>query len=217
MWKVNKEDTNSIQCSLVKSPTVYIDPIPRSKIQYLMNEYPHQEWIAYLQGRMFEKDSIYVEDISVPPHKDSSGGSAEAEPFHIPGNCVGIIHSHHKMGAYHSATDKAYVDKNYPVSITVAHGKQGFSYDAISYQTTLCGKGAVVKCLVKYVSPEPLFNKEEFLKRAKENIDKGKKVYMMPLSLGDYVIDGKGNVLSQKELEAITRSIWNDDEFDEYE
>jgi len=81
MWGKPEKVEERITCSLVKAPDVYIEPIPRSKISILMGEYPHQEWLAYLSGRLSEQGNIFVEDISIPPHSEASGASAEAEPF----------------------------------------------------------------------------------------------------------------------------------------
>ena len=214
-WRVKRENDNGTQCSLIKTPTVYIEPMVKHKIELLMKEYSYQEWLGYLVGRISELNNFFVEDISVPPHKEVSGASAEAEPFHIPDNCIGVIHSHHTMGAFHSGTDQNYVDKNFKVSITVAKKTgQEPEYDAINYQTTLCGKGTTVSCPVKYVSPPPLFDTEKFLEGAKENIDKGKRVYTPYNYQGNrgigfhpepkvphYKIDGKGNVMSQEEID----------------
>ena len=223
MWgKKNTEE--DIQCSLVKAPTVYLEPIPRNKIQLLMTEYKNQEWLAYLTGRISEDDNIFVEDIVVPPHKEVGVASAEAEPFHTPENCVGFIHSHHSMGAFHSITDQDYVDKNYPVSITIArNGQNELVFDTVSYQKTPCGKGITLKSVVKYVQPQPLYDKESFIKQAKGNIDKGKKTIPVTYRYahrgvpfypyGDeetYTIDDKGSVLSKQELQGILKDIYKD-------
>ena len=131
-WRVKRETEPAIQCSLVKSPTVFIEPIPRYKINLLMSHYPHQEWLGYLVGRTSEKENFFVEDLAIPPHREVSIASAEAEPFNIPENCIGIIHSHGSMGAFHSGTDQDYVDKNFPVSITASKGSQEIEFDAVS-------------------------------------------------------------------------------------
>lgn len=172
--KASTED--KVVCSEVTAPDIYIEAVPRQKIAYLMEEYPHQEWLAYLIGKKSDHDNFFVEDISVPPHSEVSGSSAEAEPFNIPEKCIGIIHSHHRMGAFHSAIDRDYVDKNFPVSITVAFGEgNSLTYDAISYQITPCKKRIVLDCTVKYVQPPPIFDKDKFLKDAKGNIEKARK------------------------------------------
>lgn len=231
-WKVKKEEA-CVQCSLISEPTIFIEQIPRHKIELLMTKYPSQEWLGYLVGKQSEKGNYFVEDLVIPPHKEAYGACAEAEPFYIPDKCIGVIHSHHSMGAFHSQTDKDYVDKNFPVSITVA--KQGnISYDAVSYQTTECGRETTSKGTVKYVAPAPSFDTTTFMKEAVGNIDKGKKVYGVqihypattPRLLGrgtgtweedlpysghkDYVLDDKGHPMSQKELAAHLKEIWGD-------
>ncbi len=233
MWKVGKENGEpTVQCSLMKSPVTYLETTARQKIQILMNEYLHTEWLAYLRGRISDKGNVFVEDISIPPHKDASGASAEAEPFHIPKDCVGVIHSHHSMGAFHSGTDQNYVDKNFPISITVSRNNDGLVYDAVSYAKTSCGQPILLKSDVKYVQPQPLFNKDKFLKRAKDNIDKGERVYIVPPynygaakerigtatpfvplryripDLGRVVTNASGRVLSQEELGDIANNSW---------
>jgi len=187
-----------------------------------MEEYPNQEWFAYLVGRISEDKDFFVGDISVPPHKEVSSVSAEAEPFHIPSRCIGVIHSHHHMGAFHSSIDNGYVDKAYPVSITVAKG-QGYAYDVISYQSTPCGKATTVKCSIKYVEPEPLFDRKGFLGKAKANIEKGRRSYVnqrrkdtpyVPIryrfdKAGTITVDEEGVVIPPDELHELMREVWN--------
>lgn len=233
MWGKPVTTDDKLVCSLTKPPTIFIEPVPRQKIQYLMDEYSHQEWLAYLVGRISEKENIFVEDISVPPHAHAYGAEAEAEPFHIPDNCVGIIHSHHSMGAFHSGTDSNYVDKNFPVSIVVARGNGGLTYDAVSFAKTPCGRATTGKPEVKYVQFKPLFDKDKFLAEAKENIDKAKitartryPVSMLgcgnypyvPVrhrisdpTLGNFVVDQNGRVIPQHELEDILANSYEGD------
>lgn len=222
-WKVGKEN-NQIQCSLCKSPTVYLEPIPRQKIELLMEEYKNQEWLGYLVGRISEKEKIFVEDLVIPPHKEAYSASAEALPFYIPDKCVGVIHSHHTLGAFHSSTDQAYIDRNFPVSITVARREQALEFDAVSYQITPCGKAMTGKSTIKYVQLPLLFDGKTFLEEAKRNIDKGKRVFIYPqltkyslednyiparfrLSQGEHrrnnIVDENEAILAQKELEAL--------------
>lgn len=180
MW--GKPVTSEVICSEVKPPDVWLGKMPEQKIECLMSEYKSQEWFAYLIG--IQEEDIVITDICVPPHKSVSGGSAEAKPFNAPKDCVGVIHSHHSMGAFHSGTDHDYVDRNYPVSTTVAHGKNGgLEYDTVGYVKTPCGKHTVVKCKLMFTPPKLLFDKEKFLEEAKANIDMGRNlvnVYYLP-------------------------------------
>lgn len=231
-WKVKKENNTPIQCSLIKSPTIFIEFTPRRKIELLMTKYPHQEWLGYLVGRISEKENYFVEDLVIPPHTEAYAASAEAEPFHIPDNCIGVIHSHHSMGAFHSGTDDTHVDRNFPISITVATGKgQGLEYDAVSHQTTPCGKDTTSKGVVKYVSPEPSFDTEAFTKGAVDNIDKGKRALYthyespyqqgrfppavgkvrrhIPVYPGEYLIGEGGEIVTEEEYQAALDRIWD--------
>ena len=112
------------------------------------------------------------------------------------------------------------------MSITVARSKEGLTFDAVSYTKTPCGKATTLKSTVKYVQPPPMFNKEEFLKGAKGNIDKSKVVYVPPVygygttgyksefpyvpvryrkipnfGLGEVVTDENGFIIPKRELE----------------
>jgi len=186
-WGENQKEDSKIECSLVVKPIIYIEMRARLKITYLMEEYTSREWLAYLVGTISEKGNYFIEDIVVPPHKESYCASAEAEPLYTPKEgCIGIIHSHHGMGAFHSGTDQTYVDKNYPISITVARGEgSALKYDTVSVTETPCGKPVTMKdCEVKYIQPEPDFDAEKWLEESKKNIDKG--VYKTPVTTYPY-------------------------------
>ncbi len=170
--RTNGNNTH-IECSLIKQKTVFIESVPREKIELLMDAYPHQEWLAYLVG-IEKEDCFFVEDISVPPHASVGSAYAEAVPFHQPKGCLGVIHSHNTMGAFHSGTDHDHVDKNFPVSITVAKRTANLEFDTVTYHITPCGKKTMGKALVKYVKPKPTFDVGDFMTKAQANIDKGK-------------------------------------------
>jgi len=219
-WRINKEKEVPIQCSLIKKPIIYIEPIPKRKIELLMNKYPHQEWLGYLVGKMSERENFFVEDLTIPPHKEVSAASAEAEPFFTPEKCIGVIHSHHGMGAFHSGTDQDYVDKNFPISITVAKRGDGLEFDAVSYQTTLCGKNVTTQGTVKYVQPNPMFDSESFMREAEINIEKGRpKTKAITMYRGNQsyhqnsspvIIGNNGEALTVKEYQELMKGVWSD-------
>ena len=223
-WRVKKEEDNSIQCSLVKAPVVFFEPIPRQEMELLMAKYPRREWLGYLVGKI-EEGNFFVEGLSIPPHKEAGAASAEAEPFHIPDRCIGVIHSHNGMGAFHSGTDQDYVDKNFPVSVTVSkRDGNSLEFDTVSYQVTLCGKGTTVKGCVKYVQPEPPPIPESWFKEAVKNIKKGIEkrpvvrisgcnsgAYQRSLPYSgykDFVTDERGRVIPMAEFQAHLDEIW---------
>lgn len=189
-WGANQKAEETVTCSLIKAPIIYLDITPRQKIILLMDEYDSREWIGYLVGEIDKTGDYYVSDLVIPPHKESLYSSAEAEAFHTPENCIGVIHSHHKMGAFHSGTDQTHVDRNYPISITVAKGTDNLTFDAKSCTKTPCGKPVALTGEVKYLQPVPNFDRNEWLKVAKEEIDKGQfkaKVYNCGEGIRNYL------------------------------
>lgn len=171
----DKTKADTLTCSLVSKPDIYLELKARQKIALLMEEYTNREWLAYMVGRVSEAGNYFVEDIHVPPHKESYYASAEAEPFNVPDHCVGVIHSHHGMGAFHSGTDDSHVDRNFDVSVVVARGQGALTYNGVSRAITLCGKIVLAPSNVIYLQPEPQFDAEAWLKEAKEEIDKGER------------------------------------------
>ena len=218
-WKVKGGDDNSTICSLIGKPNIYFEPKVKQKIELMMEAYPHLEWLAYLLGDKMESKDFCITDMVVPPHETATGGSAEAVPFNIPEGCIGIIHSHHTMGAFHSGTDKDYVDKNFKVSIVVAGKPDDLTYNAVSHQVTECCKGTTAECPVKDIQPPLEFDAGKFTEEATKNVDKGKTVYTTPTwnqtqyhrtyGIQDtkepgYKAGGLGSVMSQKEIDAAT-------------
>lgn len=169
-----KGKTEEIQCSLVEGKKVILSLRVQNKVKLLMNEYKHQEWLGYLVGKV-NKQSIQVQDLVIPPHRVATGASAEAEEGHWPDKCIGILHSHHTMGAFHSGVDQNHVDANYPVSITVANRAGTVEYDAVAKCTTICGKQTTIKVRVYLDMPKLDFDAKQFLQEAIENIEKAKQ------------------------------------------
>jgi len=203
-WKV-KENNGSIVCSLVEKKVVLLEYRVKKKIELLMAEYTNQEWFGYLTGSM-EEDKILVEDLFIPPHKEVSGASCEIEPFYIPDNCVGVIHSHHTMGAFHSGTDSDHVDKNYPVSITVAKRHNSpMEFSVVTFAMTPCGKSSIGKADLLFVEPDPLFNTKDFLKKAKRNIEKGQRKVQVRYGHYSQVGEGFPNNIFGRSMEEIYR------------
>ena len=178
-WGEHNAKEPTITCGLVCSdnPTVYFDVEAVQKIEAMMEEYPHSEWLGYLVGYETQRHNFIVDDLVIPPHKDVSTGGVEVETGHHPQNCVGVIHSHHSMGAFHSTTDDDHVDRNYPISVTVAGDSEDLGFDIVSIRKTPCGRISSVKCKEAFLDPPLQFNKEEWMKEAKANVAKGENVH----------------------------------------
>lgn len=206
-WKAKQKQ--EVICSLVGAkPVVVIDRLSGRKINVLMNTYPNQEWMGYLVGDSDDK-AFKVTDLTIPPHKIASGGMAEAEPFNTPEHCIGVIHSHHHMGAFHSGVDDSYVDRNWPVSITVdSRGK----FDAVSFKATPCGQVCKQDKLEVRLVDTPDDSLAEFLKQAQENINKPNKgrtrISIMPVRSEPILNGGKDLNLSESRVKSIQDNIW---------
>ncbi len=165
-----EQDLHNLRCSFVKKPIVYIHSLTQAKIEALMESYPYQEWCGYLQGI-----EDLVLDIYIPPHEQASGVQCIAEPFHIPKDCIGFLHSHHSMGASHSGQDARTVDINYKLSIVVARRYgQTIEYNALATVKTLCNHEALVQAEVRLLRTERIHTLRRWLEGAKHNIDKSK-------------------------------------------
>lgn len=117
------------------------------------------EWLALLLGTA-TKDGfeVRVENLFVPHEQTRTSGSCDLEdkdiPDHIRPLIVGIVHSHHSMGAFFSGTDRGEdgVNPRFPCSIVISSkGKRpeefnlGFGYEAEGRVVLDCGSIGVVK------------------------------------------------------------------------
>lgn len=150
------------ECSKApKEIEVKISPLVKVKIEALMEKYSNIEWLAYLLGK-----DLHVEDIFVPNQKVSSGSvnNIDCKEFNtLP--IVGVIHSHHNMGAFFSHTDDSYINQNHDISIVVSkNGPKG----QVRWKTP-CGAVKTVDAKIK-LDLDVDFNEEDFLKEAGEKI-----------------------------------------------
>jgi len=115
VWKCELPTVSS--CGLAKVPTVYVEGRAHAKIQALLEEYDKLEWLAWCVGEASE-DAIHIRDIEVPEQRVTA---VTAEAISLPPEgTVGVIHSHHSMGAFFSSTDHDTMNPNARVSIVVS-------------------------------------------------------------------------------------------------
>ena len=103
-------------------PKLYIDHIVESKIRYLANKYPSNEWSGILfveYNGNFDDESLsitakdlYVMDIGSSGFTTFDSRNAEYFSYAVKNNLdetcdFGLIHSHHNMKAFFSGTDSA--------------------------------------------------------------------------------------------------------------
>lgn len=127
------------------------------------------EWLAILLGEVY-RDGLHVivDNIYVPPKQHRTSGtcrvtekenSLDGVPEHIIPHIVGVVHSHHKMGAFFSGGDKAKegVNSTFPMSIVISSAYTemeeeaillGFNYDAELKYDAPCGSLLIAKAKV---------------------------------------------------------------------
>jgi len=141
------------------SITVNITPTVKRKIDLLMAKYQNREWLAYLTGK-----DLTVDDMVVPKQVATSTSVSNIQyPAELKDKIIGVIHSHHSMGAFFSGTDHDYINGNHDISIVVSRNdiKAQVRWD------TPCGGKIIVPAKVK-IFLATSFNEEEFLKNADE-------------------------------------------------
>lgn len=161
-WEVKIETVTA--CSkCAASVVVEIEPLVKAKIDALMKEYAHREWLGYLIGEGFR-----VKDIVIPNQTATATSVTDVVvPPEWPANIVirGVIHSHHHMGIGFSGTDDEWINQNHDISILVNHNKM----EAQVRQRTACGAMLISKADVRVVYPST-FSLEDFIAEAKERI-----------------------------------------------
>lgn len=118
-------------CSKVTVPQYHIEfeLLAHQKINKLKSFYPRLEWLAYLVGVVDHKTHrVTVEDLVIPDSQQVTTASVYNVEYtwgQLPDGkvIIGVIHSHHTMGAFFSGTDDAYINQNHDVSIVVATAK----------------------------------------------------------------------------------------------
>jgi len=124
--------------------------------------YDRNEWIALLIGKRSENGlDITVTDIKVPQQERGYASCELANPEPLTEDIIGVIHSHHSMGAFFSKTDHDELNPRFPMSLVVAQVKQnqglerllGFSYKAEGRVVLPCHNPGVVDFTVL---PDPL-------------------------------------------------------------
>lgn len=105
------------------------------------------EWAVLLNGTRSEDGyEVTVERFTVPV-QERSGTHAVIREVELADDVVGVMHSHHTMGAFFSTTDKNTLNPRFPSSIVVAveNNNLGFKYEAVGKVILPCGGLGEVK------------------------------------------------------------------------
>lgn len=172
--KVNTDPANDLQFESKFSA------LAKKKIETLMKMYPSQEWLGYMIGNIDRVERIVmIDDLVIPQQRANSVTVADVEYSWDEGhNIVGVIHSHHNMGAFFSGTDDNYINQNHDVSIVVAHNS------ILGQIRVLVGDGVYyVNNNMKFDAESTdgiVFDVEEFEKAVKEKINNYSRFNMFP-------------------------------------
>ena len=146
-----------------KNITVLVSPLAKVKINLLMEKFPHTEWLAYLLGKDF-----IVEDLYIPRQEVTSASVSKIDTSKLNSlPVIGVIHSHHNMSTSFSGTDKNWINQNNDISLCVSHNK----IDGQVRWKAPCGYMKTVPIIVK-LNLEIEFDKVEFDNLIEENIRK---------------------------------------------
>lgn len=108
------------------------------KIRSMMDEMNRKEWMGYLKG--FEDDGdIYIEDIYIPEQTVTSANVNNEEEQ--PEDSIGMVHSHHSMGAFWSGTDRSSIIHQNKANMVV---DSDMEMEATTLVDLPCGRTAVV-------------------------------------------------------------------------
>ena len=163
-----KSDLEEIVCG--KCPDkikVHVEPLVKSKADALLEKYPSQEWLGYLIGDVDEDDEFYIRDMVIPVQEaDSSSVEVKEYPEDVQ-NIIGVMHSHHNMGAFFSGVDDEFINANHAVSIVVTNKE----WKITGRIKTPCGEAKRVEAEMDIVNP-PVDGMDDFLKVADSNVKK---------------------------------------------
>lgn len=86
--------------------------------------YDKDEWMAFLVGKRSEDGlEVIVDGLEIPEQYRGYGNCELVNKEDLDPQIVGVIHSHHSLGAFFSGTDNKELNPRFPVSIVVAQPK----------------------------------------------------------------------------------------------
>jgi len=78
------------------------------------------EWAIWLTGEKVENGRYHIDNYIIPKQKRAISTVDIEENIPDNSNIIGVIHSHHRMGAFFSGTDTTELNPLYPLSIVIA-------------------------------------------------------------------------------------------------
>ena len=161
-WEVPLPDCVTACSKVEQSVNVYMSKCARIKAMHFMKWAKHREWLAYLVGEKGD-DGYMVTDLYLPDQRTSATlvDKVNADEYNKL-NIVGVIHSHHDMGAgdedspSFSGHDAEFINSNHNLSLLAGNKREGgFKIVGIARITTPCGGLMKIKANVKALPEQP--------------------------------------------------------------
>ncbi len=187
-------------CGHMNIPAYHIqfNLLAHQKINKLKAYYPSLEWLAYLVGEVdHENHVVAVEDLVIPDSQQVTTASVYNVEYTwsaLPDNkhIIGVIHSHHSMGAFFSGTDDAYINQNHDVSIVVATAKGREIKSQVRVKTP-CNSYVLAEDITYSVKYPQVMDEKEFEKEFSSKINTYTPVVDYIGGMGRYLGGSKGN------------------------
>ena len=132
--------------------TVSMPPELVAELVGTLDRQQGEEWLVLLHGESAKGGlEVRVTGLSVPVEQKRHSTEVELPEIYSPKNEVGVLHSHHSMGAFFSSTDNKDLNPRFDLSIVISDrivdGESawlGFSYQAVGRVRLPCGALGVV-------------------------------------------------------------------------
>lgn len=118
-----------------------------------------QEWLVIFKGTRMGLET-HINEMLVPKQERSQARVAFNGVIEYDSQHVAILHSHHTMGAFFSATDITDINGRFPISIVIsssckddASRLMGFAYKAVGKYLLPCGEMGETEY---YIMPSPV-------------------------------------------------------------
>lgn len=100
---------------------LYLNTPVIAQINGLLAAEPHMEWLALLHGtRSSDGREVQVHELRIPAQTRTYTRCALVHHELLTPDLVGVLHSHHAMGAWFSETDHITLNPRFPVSVVVS-------------------------------------------------------------------------------------------------
>ena len=146
-----------------------------------------EEWLAFFTGtRSADGLTVNITGLLVPEQTRAYTSCETVNKEDLPPSVVGVVHSHHRMGAFFSGTDDKELNPRFPISIVVAQPKDnasaeaqllGFEYKGEGRAALPCGTIGIIPFVIQ---PAPIVEDWPLITTAQYGTPKNVTLYYCP-------------------------------------